>query len=102
MDPADLGRLIGLDRAPEVKTLRRRIEELAGEARAEALIGELARHHVATHASACAVLYVDALVLGAGAPLFGHTKTEHDRATQQLRHLRGRPETEVEEALAVG
>jgi hypothetical protein len=28
--PADLGRLLGLDRAPEVKTLRRKLTELAG------------------------------------------------------------------------
>jgi prepilin-type processing-associated H-X9-DG protein len=69
MDPADLGRLISLDRAPEVKTLRRRIEELAGEGRAEALIGELARHQVAAHASACAVLYVD-----------GHVRAYHGGA----------------------
>lgn len=76
MDPADLGRLIGLDRAPEVKTLRRRIEELAGEGRAEALIGELARHHVAAHASACAVLYVD-----------GHVRAYHGGADLPKAHL---------------
>ena len=29
LDPLDVGRLIGLDRVPEVKTLRRRMEELA-------------------------------------------------------------------------
>src|ERR1019366_687072 len=28
--PADLGRVLGLDRAPEVKTLRRKLAELAG------------------------------------------------------------------------
>ena len=28
--PADLGRQLGLDRAPEVKTLRRKLAELAG------------------------------------------------------------------------
>jgi hypothetical protein len=31
--PADLGRVLGLDRAPEVKTIRRRLTELAGHGR---------------------------------------------------------------------
>lgn len=31
--PGDLGRLLGLDRAPEVKTLRRKFAELAGHAK---------------------------------------------------------------------
>jgi hypothetical protein len=35
LDPADLGRLIGLDRAPEVKTLRRRLGELADAGRSD-------------------------------------------------------------------
>jgi hypothetical protein len=30
ISPVDLGRLIGLDRAPEVGTMRRRMDELAG------------------------------------------------------------------------
>lgn len=76
MDPADVGRLIGLDRAPEVKTLRRRIEELAAEGKADVLIGELARCHVAAHASACGVLYVD-----------GHVRAYHGGADLPKAHL---------------
>ncbi|MGH8885239.1 MAG: putative transposase [Egibacteraceae bacterium] len=34
IDPADLGRLIGLDRAPEPKTLGRRVGELAAQGKA--------------------------------------------------------------------
>ena len=43
--PADLGRLLGLDRAPEVKTLRRKLTELAGHGRGAALQATLARAH---------------------------------------------------------
>jgi hypothetical protein len=47
LDPVALGRLLGLDRAPEVKTLRRRLERLAQAGRADALMAALARRHVA-------------------------------------------------------
>ena len=45
-DPAAFGRLLGLDRAPEVKTLRRRLTRLAAHHRAEQLAAELARQRV--------------------------------------------------------
>ena len=45
-DPAAFGRLLGLDRAPEVKTLRRRLTRLAAEHCAEQLGAELARLRV--------------------------------------------------------
>jgi len=59
ISPIDLGRLIGLDRAPEVSTLRRRMEELAEMGRADQLIDGLAAHHVAAHAEAAGIFYVD-------------------------------------------
>jgi hypothetical protein len=37
---------LGLDRAPEVKTIRRRMEDLAGVGRADELIDTLARRHL--------------------------------------------------------
>lgn len=37
--PADLGRLLGLDRAPEVKTLRRKLSRLAETGKVEAFGG---------------------------------------------------------------
>ena len=40
-DPAAFGRLLGLDRAPEVKTLRRRLTRLAARHRAEQLAQSL-------------------------------------------------------------
>ena len=59
VDPTDVGRLLGLDRAPEVKTLRRRIEALAAMGVADRLIEALARRHIDTHAEASAIFYVD-------------------------------------------
>jgi transposase len=46
-DPANFGRLLGLDRAPEVKTLRRKLTRLAAQHCAELLGAELARVRVA-------------------------------------------------------
>jgi transposase len=57
--PADLGRLLGLDRAPEVKTLRRKLTELAGCRRGAALQAALARAHAAARPDALGFLQVD-------------------------------------------
>ena len=45
--PAALGRVLGLDRAPEVKTIRRKLGELAAAGKAAELQLALARHHAA-------------------------------------------------------
>src|SRR5450756_439237 len=57
--PADLGRLLGLDRAPEVKTLRRKLTELAGCRRGAALQAAPARAHDAARPEALGFLHVD-------------------------------------------
>ena len=57
--PADLGRLLGLDRAPEVKTLRRKLSELAGYGRGAALQAALGRHHASARPDAVGFLYLD-------------------------------------------
>jgi len=57
--PADLGRLLGLDRAPEVKTLRRKLSELASHGRGAQLQAGLGRHHVAARPDAVGFLYLD-------------------------------------------
>ena len=57
--PAALGRVLGLDRAPEVKTIRRKLAELAGAGKAADLIMALARHHAAARPAALGFLYVD-------------------------------------------
>jgi len=57
--PAALGRLLGLDRAPEVKTLRRRVGEIAKLGKASALMGWLAKRLAAADSEALGFLYVD-------------------------------------------
>ena len=81
-DPAAFGRLLGLDRAPEVKTLRRRLTRLAAHHRAEQLGAELARLRVNQRGHLTGFLYVD-----------GHVRAYHgqraiaSRAYVARRHL---------------
>lgn len=44
--PADLGRVLGMDRAPEVKTIRRKIAQLAAQGKAAGLLAGMAAHHL--------------------------------------------------------
>lgn len=64
--PTDLGRVLGMDRAPEVKTIRRKIGQLAAQGKAGDLLAGMAAHHLSGHDAAEAddgavglVLYVD-------------------------------------------
>jgi transposase len=57
--PAALGRVLGLDRAPEVKTIRRKLGELAAAGKAADLIMALARRHAAARPQALGFLHVD-------------------------------------------
>jgi transposase len=81
-DPAAFGRLLGLDRAPEVKTLRRRLTRLAARHCAEQLGAELARVRVEQRGHLMGFLYVD-----------GHVRAYHgersiaSRAYVARRHL---------------
>jgi len=59
IDPPALGRVLGLDRAPEVKTIRRKIGLLAGAGKADEWIAAMAARHVQAHPEQAAVLYVD-------------------------------------------
>ena len=59
IDPPALGRVLGLDRAPEVKTIRRKIRYLAAAGRAGDWIAAMAARHVADRPEQAAVLYVD-------------------------------------------
>jgi hypothetical protein len=47
IDPHPLGRVLGLDRDPEVKTIRRKITILAATGRADELLAAMAAAHVA-------------------------------------------------------
>jgi hypothetical protein len=63
IDPVALGRVLGLDRAPEVKTIRRKITALAATGRADELLAAMAAAHVArldkSNPDLTAVFYVD-------------------------------------------
>ena len=59
IDPAALGRVLGLDRAPEVKTIRRKIGLLAEAGKAGDWIAAMARRRVQARPEQAAVLYVD-------------------------------------------
>ncbi len=69
-DPAVFGRLLGLDRAPEVKTLRRGLTRLAAHQHAEQLGAELARLRVEQRGHLMGFLYVD-----------GHVRAYHGQRT---------------------
>ena len=74
--PADLGRLLGLDRAFEVKTLRRKLTRLAGVGRAAAFGRALAEHRIAARGAAMGFLYVD-----------GHVRVYHGQRTLPKAHV---------------
>jgi transposase len=74
--PAALGRVLGLDRAPEVKTIRRKLAELAAAGKAAELIMALARRHAATRPDTLGFLYVD-----------GHARVYYGTRTVQKTHI---------------
>jgi transposase-like protein len=74
--PAALGRVLGLDRAPEVKTIRRKLAELAAAGKAAELIMALARRHAAARPDALGFLHVD-----------GHARVYHGTRTVQKTHV---------------
>lgn len=74
--PTALGRLLGLDRAPEVKTLRHKLELLAKQGKSEALQRALARLRVATRSEAMGFLYVD-----------GHVRAYHGKVRLSKAHV---------------
>ena len=74
--PQQLGRLLGLDRAPEVKTLRRKLTRLAGYGRAAAFGRALAERRVATRGHAIGFLYVD-----------GHVRAYHGKRRIPKTHV---------------
>lgn len=76
LDPVDLGRLVGLDRAPEVKTMRRRIGQLAGLRRSDQLLERLARRHLDAHPEQGGLFYVD-----------GHVRAYHGKYPLPKAHL---------------
>ncbi len=74
--PQDLGRVLGLDRAPEVKTLRRKLARLGSFGRATDFGRALSRHRVAQRGAALGFLYVD-----------GHVRVYHGEKTLPKAHV---------------
>jgi hypothetical protein len=74
--PAALGRVLGLDRAPEVKTIRRNLGELAAAGKASELIMALARRHAAARPEALGFLYAD-----------GHARAYYGTRAVQKTHI---------------
>ena len=58
-NPATLGGVLGLDRAPEVKTLRGKVAVLAERGRSEEFMRRLARRRIEAQSEAMGFLYVD-------------------------------------------
>jgi len=74
--PQDLGRVLGLDRAPEVKTLRRKLAQLAAAGRAAQFGQALAQQRVALRGEALGFLYTD-----------GHVRVYHGQHTLPKTHV---------------
>jgi transposase len=74
--PQDLGRVLGLDRAPEVKTLRRKLARLAAAGRAAQFGDALARQRVQLRGKAMGFLYVD-----------GHVRVYHGQHALPKAHV---------------
>ncbi|MBN1918785.1 MAG: helix-turn-helix domain-containing protein [Verrucomicrobia bacterium] len=75
--PPELGRILGLDRAPEVKTVRRKLGRLAADApTVERFLAKLAERRVALAEDALGYLYVD-----------GHVRVYHGKADIPKHHV---------------
>ena len=74
--PQELGRVLGLDRAPEVKTLRRKLAHLAGVGRAVQFGEALAQHRLARREEALGFLYAD-----------GHVRVYHGQHRLPKAHV---------------
>ena len=74
--PQELGRVLGLDRAPEVKTLRRKLAQLAACGRAARFGQALAQQRVARRGKDLGFLYVD-----------GHVRVYHGKHRLPKAHV---------------
>ena len=74
--PQTLGRVLGLDRAPEVKTLRRKLTQLAAAGQAASFGRALAQERVAQRGDAVGFLYVD-----------GHVRVYHGQHRLPKAHV---------------
>ncbi len=73
--PGEWGKLLGLDRIPEVRTLRKKLALLSDQQQANAWSAELCAHWMGEDPDKAAVLYVD-----------GHVRVYYGHQTQLPRH----------------
>ena len=73
--PGEWGKLLGLDRAPEVRTLRDKIQILSADGQAAKWSGQLCQRWMQTEPEQAGVLLVD-----------GHTRVYHGSQTKLPRH----------------
>jgi hypothetical protein len=73
--PGEWGKLLGIDRIPEAKTLREKIGVLSHEGEPESWSGELCREWMEQEPDAAGVFYVD-----------GHVRVYHGSQTELPRH----------------
>lgn len=90
-DPVKLGRILGLDRAPEVKTLRGKVHRLCAREQAAELMAQWAQYQVEQSARAPGVVFID-----------GHVQVYHGKekigqvySNQARRVVKGRTENWV-------
>jgi transposase-like protein len=76
IDIGALGRVLGLDRAPEVKTIRRKLGELAAAGKAADLQMAIARRHAAARPDELGFMYID-----------GHTRAYFGKRDVQKMHV---------------
>ena len=76
VDIRALGRVLGLDRAPEVKTIRRKLGELAAAGKAADLQMAIARRHAAARPGQLGFFYID-----------GHTRAYFGKRDVQKMHV---------------
>lgn len=74
--PAELGRILGLDRAPEVKTVRRKLSRLGDDEKCEVFLQRLVQRRIASHSEALGFLYVD-----------GHVRVYHGQVDLPKTHV---------------
>jgi len=73
--PGEWGKLLGLDRVPEVRTLRQKLQRLAQDDQPRQWSAELCRQWMAAAPETAGILYID-----------GHVRVYHGSQTQLPRH----------------
>lgn len=74
--PAALGRILGLDRAPEVKTVRRKLTQMGDSDKCLSFLEKLVKRRIEAHSDALGFLYVD-----------GHVRVYHGQVELPKTHV---------------